>query len=247
MAKYLLLLFLASSTCAFSQSIKGNDPRFNPFATGVFLNKIISIYPDPNGKIVALNDNGFLFRLNDDASLDTSFQQHFFSLGLNYPLKVLQNSIEGGYYVYGNFSERITNKVLNLVKLDKYGNKIFSAGTVQETIVALAQQKDGNVIAAVEIQTSSYPQRVELRQLSADGSLVKSFFSSTVDKFFVKKVLIQSNDQILLVGEFNINNGYIRKVISLNTQGKLDPSFTVSLKSNEVVTDAEIDENDQLV
>src|SRR5690606_28191869 len=98
---------------------------------------------------------------------------------------------------------------------------------ISESVRGLALQSDGKIIVGGRFTSYNGTARGRVARLNTDGSLDTTFAAVGVGADAqVEAVLVQPDGQILVAGNFNNYNGTARqKVVRLNTDGSVDPSF----------------------
>ena len=190
------------------------DETFNPPSRSVGVVRAIVVQLD--GNIVVGGSSG-IARLRPDGSVDTTLNAEFIAWTESLILQP-----DGKILVHGNGS-------LTRLKIDGSSDASFSSAVVNCSIVeAVAVQPDGKLIIG-GINCMPGKQRVGLARLNADGSADPSFkgrIEYQENDPFVSSILIQTNGQMVIRGNFDTINGTPRTQIArLNADGSLDSSF----------------------
>ena len=103
-----------------------------------------------------------------------------------------------------------------------YGN----APGANSNVLASAFQSDGKIIICGNFNTYNETFNGQIARLNSDGTLDRSFNSGDGTNYDIKAVAIQSDDKIIIGGEFTSYHGISRNYIArLNSDGSLDTSF----------------------
>lgn len=170
-------------------------------------------------------------RLNSDGTLDESFNSnsvHSFSgSGLGYLIKSDNN---GKILLYT--SDDVVKRVNSDGSIDNTFSTQFPEPAVTGGSLSLDLQSDGKIII-------SKP----LTRLNTDGTVSNSIIVND----FVRKVKVQSDDKILIIGDFSEVDGESRLGIArLNADFTLDNTFTPSLDDLQVL-DIKIDTDNKIL
>ena len=109
------------------------------------------------------------------------------------------------------------------------GDTTFNTGTgMNADVQALALQSNGKIIAGGNFTTVNGVPENYLARLNADGTLDKNGFLNNLAgaNGYVYALAVQTDNQILVGGDFTSFNGFVRNRISrVNTDGSTDTSF----------------------
>jgi uncharacterized delta-60 repeat protein len=209
------------------------DLRFNPHIGlkphhGASMNLLLQ----PDGKILIsgafTNVNGEprpgLARLNDDGSLDTTFEPAAVVVGEGRYVSHMALQTNGGLIVSGSFGPDQT-----LIRLNANGSQdtSFRAESPDSkrpiSVSAIALQADGRILVGASHEEG-------LRRLNPDGSLDRSFKGPSMILGFVWKIVVQPDGRILIAGDFGKVDGVTRRSIArFNSDGSLDAIFDPGL------------------
>ncbi|TSJ46268.1 delta-60 repeat domain-containing protein, partial [Fluviicola chungangensis] len=269
---FLLLLAIFITQNAFAQP-GSNDPTFSPpnlvngMGDGVSnLTWVTVIQPD--GKILIASGanttyNGIpingIARLNPDGTLDTSFHT---GTGLNAGyLRCMVLQPDGKIVLAGGgFSSYNGILALGVFRLNANGTmdqSFFSQSTPsypggnalnQGLIYTMQRQSDGKIIIGGYFTRINTATRNFIARLNANGTLDPSFGGpgqGTNDP--VNSISVQSNDKIIVCGDFSVCNGYSRNGIArLNANGSIDNTFLSGSGASYIETSALL-ANDQIM
>ena len=215
------------------------DPTFNSL-TG-FNGAVRKVCLQPDGKIIVGGDFttynsttvNRICRLNPDGTLDTSFN---IGLGFNstqsesvYDLIIQQDGkiLVGGYFSLFNGISK--NKILRLNSngtLDASFNVGSGFGSGGGGIWSMALQSDGKIIIAGMLYVYNGQSISNICRLNTNGLLDLSFLQGSGFNNPTFSVCVESNDKIVIGGQFSSYNGNNRNnIIRLNSNGIIDTTF----------------------
>jgi uncharacterized delta-60 repeat protein len=216
------------------------NPNFT-IGTG-FNNPVLTIVFQPDGKILVGGNfasyNGttmnYLIRLNADGSIDTSFNT---GAGPNSSVTSIVVQSDGKIIVGGGFTSFDSTSRNFIVRLNSDGSidPTFNIGTgFDDGVLSIVLQPDGQILAAGDFTSYNGNSRSKIIRLNTDGSLDTSF---TIGTGFIGRVASLSFDDgdwfILCTGTFTSYNGTTRnRIIRLNGDGSIDPTFTIGTGFN---------------
>jgi len=157
-------------------------------------------------------------RLNNDGSLDTSFDP---GAGANFMIYTISNQMDGKIIVGGFFTlfgglEK--NKIVRLNSdgsLDSTFNSTTGPGSSNnDTVYTTSIQSDGKIIIGGSFAIFNGISSNNIARLNADGSLDTSFDIGTGTGGDIKKTLIQTDEKIIILGGFTRYNGIVRIFIA---------------------------------
>ena len=218
-----------------------HDVNFNPGT--VFDKSVFASAMQSDGKILVGGDfttiNGtprnMIARLNNDGSLDTSFDPGKGSDSYIYAL-ALQ---EDGKILVGGFFSTFNGTASNgIVRLNSDGSLDtgFNPGTgFDGYLYALSLQADGKILAGGVFNAFNGTTRNRVARLNNDGSLDTSFHPDlryeTGNDNSVFALAIQKDGKILIAGKFCTHSRRARnRVVRLNSDGSLDTGFNPEIK-----------------
>ncbi len=227
------------------------DPTFDTgssgggFAPGI----IRAVVPLPDGKVIvgggvdeigATEVNG-IARLNADGTVDSTFTSAT-DFGAAVVSIVLQT--DGKILVGGTFSTINGTSRHGVARLNPDGSldngfdpgtggrRGFSAGRVW----SLAEQTDGKVLVGGAFTTFNGGARNLIARLQEDGSLDSTFNPGTGQDGTISSIAVQTDDKVLVGGNFTIDNGMNELGIArLNTDGSVDSTFNDGIGGGYVV------------
>lgn len=197
------------------------------------------IVPQPDGKILVSGYftyyNGVQFtkyitRLNSNGSIDNSFSTSSLQNYSTY-LICLQPD---GKIILGETNYTYYNGIpsAHIIRLNNDGtidNSFVSGSGFNIGITSIVQQTDGKILVGGNFSTYNGISANKIIRLNTNGSLDTSFVTGIGFDNIVYNIAVQSDNKILIGGNFLSYNGSVAKrIIRLNTNGSLDNSFTVS-------------------
>lgn len=164
-------------------------------------------------------------RLNSDGSIDSSFDP---GSGVDNRILSLAIQHDGKIIIGGKFLQFNGINKNGIARLNSNGSLdlSFNSGNGADEVKTIAIQKDGKIIAGGNFEIFDKLSKQNIVRLNTDGSVDNSF---NIGKGFtddVNSILIQSDNQIIVGGNFNFYNDSSRTgVAKLNIDGSLDNSF----------------------
>jgi uncharacterized delta-60 repeat protein/uncharacterized repeat protein (TIGR02543 family) len=181
-----------------------------------------------------------LVRLNTDGSLDTTFHANIGAGPDNSILGHAQQS-DGKLIFVGQFANWNGTSVRGIVRLNTDGTLDTSfindvgvgLGTPASNnlITSVGLQSDGRIIVAGSFANWDGVAVGRIARLNTNGTRDTTFNQGgTGLNSFVYGARVQSDDAIVLVGNFSTHNGSAAsKVLRLNSNGTLDASFSTNI------------------
>ena len=175
-------------------------------------------------------------RLNNDGSLDTSFNSGVGASGIVWA-SVVQN--DGRIIIGGEFTSYNGTSINRIARLNSDGSldTSFNPGTGANGIIyTFAIQSNGKIIIGGDFTSYNGTTRNRIARLNNDGSLDTSFNPGTGAENKIYKLDIQSDGKIIISGAFTICNGTsINRIARLNSDGTLDTSFNPGTGANSII------------
>lgn len=233
------------------------DPTFNP-GTSTGGNTIYDLIILGSGKYMiggtfttyngtAIRD---VARLNTDGTLDLSFNT---GTGSNWAVRTVVEQVDGKVIVGGYFGTWNGATWNRLVRLNTDGSidNTFNIGTGANNVVwETALQTDGKILIGGQFTTFNGVARNQIARLNSDGSLDTSFDPGVGPNSLVAVIKQQSNEKLLIGGNFtSINGTTIKGIARLYSNGTLDNSFGAinSVGQNERVGSIEQQSDENLI
>jgi uncharacterized delta-60 repeat protein len=197
-----------------------------------------------DGKIVTGGD--FLFyngaarnrlaRINSDGQMDHSYNPGSGFNGLVHNLYMMGDGkiLAGGDFTLFNGS--VANYFVKL-KSDGSLDSSFNIGSgFNGGVVGIDEQSDGKIVLGGSFNLFNGNNTAKLVRLNADGSFDNTFMIGSGFGGNVYDVVVQSDDKIIVVGNFTTFNGApVNRIVRLNSDGSLDASFNVGTGFNNAV------------
>ncbi|MGI8788391.1 MAG: FG-GAP-like repeat-containing protein [Pyrinomonadaceae bacterium] len=193
-----------------------------------------------SGKILVSTGSGLFqgsgnrfLRFNADGSMDSSFvpSSNFTQIGH------WEIDAAGRIVVSGGFNENgvIVYKIVRLNPNGDTDNSFAANIGIPGSIAVLAIQADGKIVVFGSFTRINGVRRANLARLNSDGTIDPTFnpgsgFSGGTE---IRKILVQPDGKILVIGYFTDYNGTPRREIArLNSDGSLDASFNPTVNSS---------------
>ncbi|RTY95984.1 T9SS type A sorting domain-containing protein [Flavobacterium sp. GT3R68] len=183
-------------------------------------------------------DNLCIIKLHNDGSKDPNFNT---GKGFNSIVKTSAQQQDGKILMGGRFDSYNSTIAGKLIRLNSNGSidPSFNTGPgFNYEITAIAIQPDGKIIACGEFTNYNGSPSKGIIRLNNDGSIDTTFNSGTgfAGPYLITKVrtiALQSDGKIVIGGNFTAYNGITaNKIIRLNSNGSIDPTFVVGTGFN---------------
>ncbi len=150
------------------------------------------------------------------------------------------------------------NKILQLLLLFLASVGFAQDGTIDATfnpatgasngdVYASAQQADGKTIIGGDFTLLNNSTN-KIGRLNTDGTIDSTFDVGTGFNNTVFGITVQPNGKILVVGSFtNYNGTTANRIIRLNSNGSIDPTFIISAGTNGTVNSAALQTDGKIV
>ena len=202
------------------------------------------------GSFTTYNDTASnrLARLNNDGSLDTSFDV---GTGADNSINTLYIQDDGKILISGFFTSYNGTESNRLARLNSDGSldTSFNVGEgVDSSISSLTIQSDGKILIGGHFTSYNGTALNRIARLNSDGSLDTSFdVGSGVDST-IGSLLVQNDGKILIAGSFTTYNGTAtNRIARLNSDGSLDTSFDVGTGVDEFVKTLSIQNDEKII
>lgn len=167
-------------------------------------------------------------RLESNGSLDESFRPVAVSADVRGYALALQP--DGKIILGGNFSviQGVPRNNVARFLADGTLDLTFNPATnFSGTVFGVAVQTDGKIVIAGNLSSMVDGSRAGVVRLLSDGSLDNSFNSGRGADTYIRSLLLQSGDRILLAGPFTAFDNIPRPgLVRLLADGSVDPEFT---------------------
>jgi uncharacterized delta-60 repeat protein len=232
---FILTVFVFQACTQKSFAANEWDSTFNPIIGGAYA-PVSSPILQPDGKVIVKGDfhiigggvHPKIARLNQDGSLDTTFNPLFPSNEFLNPLTVQP---DGKILV----SSSATAKILRL-NPDGSIDASFNSGTgANGGISSIGLLPDGRIIVAGNFTNFNGVTRRQIARLNYDGTLDNDF-APLISSLNISDLAIQPDGKILICGALYAV-GTIRRdgIARLNADGTLDSSFNPGTGFNDLV------------
>ncbi len=209
------------------------DVSFNPGSGTDYGVESIALQTD--GKIVIGGSfsqvNGvsrnYIARLSSDGSLDTSFNP---GSGANDDVRSVAVQPDGKIVIGGWFVlvDGTTRNLVARLNTDGSLDTTFDPGSgANSNVNQVAVQSNGKIIVAGYFSSFGGASRNGIARVNSDGTLDTTFDPGSGMNYAVRTVGIQSDDKIVVGGNFTVVNGAAHDYVArLNSDGTLDSTFT---------------------
>jgi uncharacterized delta-60 repeat protein len=153
-------------------------------------------------------------RLNTDGSLDTTFN---YGLGAGDMIPQIAIQSDGKIVIGGVFTSLNGTARTCIARLNTDGSldTTFNPGSgANRLFVSIAIQSDGKIVIGGNFTSYNGTPRTGIARLNTDGSLDTSFNPGSGANGYVASIAIQSDDKIVIGGNFTSYNGTARNCIA---------------------------------
>ncbi len=207
-----------------------------------------------DGKIIVIGpcdsynsiETGHLLRLNVDGTLDETFNS---GTGFNNFVSCTSVQSDGKIVLGGEFTKYFGILQKRITRLHSDGNldTTFNIGDgFNNSVSILCTQSDGKILVGGDFTTYDGAPRARIVRLNPNGSLDLTFDSGSGFDNYVRTICIQGDGKIIVGGNFTTFNGITQnKIVRLNADGSLDPTF--SSNSNYEIRSINIQSDGKIV
>ncbi len=215
------------------------DPSFHP-STEIQYDQVMSVAVQSDGKVLLgghLSHYGsggvqnYLFRLNSDGSRDATFDAGGYhndtgAYGLNGPVRSITIDGNGKILAGGDFT--VPTGGIARLNGDGSADSSFNPGSGADgPVTHIARQSDGHIIIGGSFSNVNGAATAKIARLSASGALDATAFGSGIYGGSLLALAVQSDDRILVGGDFTMLNGAeVPKLVRLLANGGVDSTFT---------------------
>ncbi|MCH8554088.1 MAG: T9SS type A sorting domain-containing protein [Schleiferiaceae bacterium] len=218
------------------------DFDFNPHPGAN--NTVNAFLVQPDQKLIVLGDftvfNGYprnhITRLHVDGSLDSSF-----NLGTGATASIRCGALQqdGKILIGGNFTFYSGYRSGRLARLNTDGTPdttfVVSFG-FNSTVMAVAVQPDGKILVGGNFSSFNTQPVHRIVRLNTDGSLDPTFQFGPAINMLIDNILIQPDNKIVVASSsFSTSSPNGNRILRLETNGDLDPSFDMGSGFNSSV------------
>jgi len=154
-----------------------------------------------------------LYKMNEDWTLDNSFNNGILIKGLVYTVEVLP---DGVILIGGDFNEVDGVSKTNIAAFQGNGDLITAFDISMETgsrIFHILYLNEQNILVSGQFNSIENQPFSGIAQISRDGDLMTKF-KSPDDIGHVRKVALHSDDKVYIIGDFNQVNGVTQRNIA---------------------------------
>lgn len=177
-----------------------------------------------------------IIRLNNDGSVDNSFNP---GSGFTDQVYVIKIQTDGKILVGGAFGSYDGNSSSGIVRLNSDGSidNSFVVGTgFDSNVNDIIILSDGKILAGGKFTDYDGNSVNSITRLNSDGTFDNSFVIGTGFNNEVYSMLLQSDNKIIVGGDFTDYDGTgVNRIIRLNSNGTQDTSFNIGSGFNAVV------------
>lgn len=193
-----------------------------------------------------------LARLNNDSSVDGSFDPSLNINGVVYAIAVYPtNTVNGGrILIGGDFTAVDGIGSARIARLNQNGtlDTTFSAFGVSNAVRALAIQYDGRILVGGSFTNFNGTSLNHLARLNADGSLDTTFNVGLGTDDTVDAIALQADSRIVVVGQFLRASGVSRsRITRLLQDGTVDPAINFGAGADSFIDTIAIQPDGMLV
>lgn len=213
----------------------------------------------PDSSILIIGRFGFVNqrRINGIAKLNQKGEHDYsFNIGTGADEHVNQivRQPDGKIIIAGDFRTFNGDSVFHIIRLNPDGSRdnSFNMGTgftVNGTVYALHLQPDGKILVGgifidYNGNTANY-----LARLNSNGSFDNTFNTGSGFNNTVYSIDRQTDGKYIIAGNFTSVNGdtTYKRIVRLNSNGAIDPSFITGTGFNNIVTRAKLQSNGKIV
>lgn len=244
---YLFMNGVARTSLARLNSDGSLDTTFSPATGGSYWVETLALQSD--GKILVGGSFTYMggqtrnriARLTTNGAIDTAFAP---TGGANNTVVRIANVATNKILLVGAFTTAngvARNRIARL-NLDGSLDTTFDPGAgANNTVYCVAEQSDGRLVISGAFSTVNSTARNRLARLNANGSLDTSFNVGSGMTARANVIITLPGDKLLLGGLFTTNNGVaINRVMRLNADGTIDPTFSVGVGPDNGVQSMEV-------
>jgi uncharacterized delta-60 repeat protein len=186
------------------------------------------------------NTQNRIARLLSDGNLDTSFVigTGFNNGASNIDLQSSGKIIVGN--IFTSYNGIPANRIIRLNTDGTYDNTfVFGTGFTGGGVFSLGIQNDDKIFCIGGFTNYNGTPANRIVRLNANGTIDATFIYGTGFNLSVDDVEIQSDGKILFGGQFTSYNGTpANRIIRLNSNGSVDPTFVYGTGFNALVTES---------
>ncbi len=222
------------------------DSTFHPTAA-IDMTRIDAVAVQSDGKILIggylthfgeTQSQRYLFRLNTDGSWDESFSAGGYvyktatSFGIDNVVRTIQIDSSGKILVGGDFT--LPRHGIARLNSDGTEDTTFDPGTgANGSVSHIVLQSSGQIIIGGSFTSVNKTAKVGIARLTSNGDLDATAFGAGVSGGSVLALAVQSDDKVLVAGNFSAAAGAdVSKIARFLADGTLDSSFAPIINSD---------------
>lgn len=222
-----------------------------------FDNLVKDINVQSNGEIIAVGDFNFfdfeiagkIIRLENNGNQDSTIHNN--QTGFNHTVYTTTLQNDGKIIIGGAFTRYNSSKNRRIVR-------IFDSGEIDSTfntlngfnnaVLKTLDQPDGKILVCGGFTNFNGISRKGIARINQDGSLDTSFNIGNGFDNGAFTMALQTDGKILVGGWFTEYNGFSsNRIIRLNQDGSMDPSFNVGSGFNNAIYSIALQNNGKIV
>jgi uncharacterized delta-60 repeat protein len=221
---------------------------FNDLVTSIIVQSDNKILVGGNFTTYSGETSSRIIRLNSDGSVDNSFSvgTGFNNLTISIAVQSDNKILVGGLFT--TYSGVTSNYIVRL-NSDGSIDDAFSIGTgFDNNVNDIKIQSDNKILVGGNFTTYSGVTSNRIIRLNSDGTIDNTFSIGTGFGSYVNHIAIQSDNKILVGGNFTTYSGVTSNgVIRLNSDGSIDNTFSIGTGFNNTVFDIAVQSDNKIV
>jgi len=201
-----------------------------------FDNSVVALIQQSDGKLVVGGSfttydgstYNKIIRLNTDGTIDNGFN---IGSGFNGNIYSIIQQSDNKLILAGYFSTYDGSTYNCIIRLNTDGtiDNSFNVGSgFNDTVVTVIQQSDNKLVVAGGFITYDGSTYNYIIRLNTDGTIDNSFSIGSGFNAGVTKIIKQTDDKLVVVGNFDTYDGSTyNRIIRLNTDGTIDNGFNI--------------------
>jgi uncharacterized delta-60 repeat protein/uncharacterized repeat protein (TIGR01451 family) len=192
--------------------------------------------------------SSYLARLNNDGSLDPSFNTGF---GINGNVFAIALQPDGKIVIGGDFTSVNGTSRNRIARLDPDGSLDLSfdpGAGANDSVRAIAIELDGRILIGGAFNNVNGVTLNHLARLNTGGSVDNTFSPGLGANDLVGSITIQPDTRIILGGQFTLYDGVTRgRITRLNNDGTQDTMINFGTGANSFVAATQVQTNGLIV
>ncbi|HTL55238.1 MAG TPA: Calx-beta domain-containing protein [Candidatus Limnocylindrales bacterium] len=190
----------------------------------------------------------YLTRLNNDGTLDSSFNTGF---GLDGAVVAIALQPDGKIVIGGDFTSVNGTARYHIARLNPKGSLDLSfdpGAGASDSVRAIAIQADGRIVIGGSFDNINGVTLHHIARLNADGTVDNTFNPGLGANDLVTSITMQPDTRIILGGQFTLCNGVTRgRITRLNNDGTQDTMINFGTGANSFVSATQVQTNGAIV